>query len=304
LFRNLGNGRFEDASVRAGIRTKTAAYTPVFLDYDNDGNLDLFICTYPGGDLTVKDMIEAKISGAAVPPSQRQLLFRNNGDGTFLNVTEQAGITGWYGSMSTQAGDFDNDGFEEITIGTGNPELDWAEPEPLFHNDGKGHFTNIAESAGLIHFGMLHGTALADYNDSGNLSLFGSFGGFYWGSRETSCLYRNLGSGNTSIEIRLIGTRSNRDAIGAKVSALAGRSRIFKWVNGGNGFGCNNSRIIHLGLGLERQVNQLRIHWPSGLQQSFENIAAGQRIEIVEGEDRIRSLLKFRHHSLSSRRAI
>ena len=294
LFRNLGNGRFEDVSVPAGIRTQAAAYTPVFLDYDNDGNLDLFVCTYPGGDLTVNAMIEAKMSGAAIPRAQRQLLFRNNGDGTFRNVTEEVGITGWYGGMSTQAGDFDNDGFDEITIGTGNPELDWTEPKPLFHNDGKGRFTDIAESAGFVHFGMLHGTALADYDDSGNLSLFGSFGGFYWGTRETSRLYRNSGSGNNSLEVRLVGTRSNRDAIGTKVSALADKRKVFKWVNGGNGFGSNNSRIVHLGLGREQQVDRLQIDWPSGLRQSFQNIPVRQRIEITEGKNTFRSLVKFR----------
>jgi hypothetical protein len=294
LFRNLGDGQFADISLQAGIRTQTAAYTPAFFDYDNDGKLDLFICTYPGGELTVKSMIEAKIKAAAVLRAQRQLLFRNNGDGTFRNVTEEAGITGWYGGMSTQVGDFDNDGFDEITIGTGNPALDWAEPKPLFHNDGKGHFSDVGESSGLVHFGMLHGTALADYDDSGNLSLFGSFGGFYWGSRETSRLYRNLGSGNTALEIRLIGTRSNRDAIGAKISAVADKRRTFKWVNGGNGFGCNNSRVVHLGLGRERRVIELQVEWPSGLRQSFQNIATGQRIEIVEGKERLRSLVKFR----------
>ena len=189
---------------------------------------------------------------------------------------------------------YGRDGFDEITIGTGNPALDWTEPKPLFHNDGKGRFTDVGESSGLVHFGMLHGTTLSDYDDSGNLSLFGSFGGFYWGSRETSRLYRNLGSENMSLEIRLIGTCSNRDAIGAKVSALAGKRRIFKWVNGGNGFGCNNSRVVHLGLSHERQVNELQIEWPSGLRQSFENIPAGQRIEIVEGKGNLRSLVKFR----------
>ena len=300
LFRNLGDGRFADVSVQAGIRTQAAAYTPVFFDYDNDGNLDLFVCTYPGGDLTVNDMIKAKISGATVPRAQHQLLFHNNGDGTFRNVTEEAGITGWYGGMSTQVGDFDNDGFDEITIGTGNPELDWAEPKPLFHYDGKGRFTDVGESSGLVHFGMLHGTALADFDNSGNLSLFGSFGGFYWGSRETSRLYRNLGSGNLSLEIRLIGTRSNRDAIGTKVSALAGKHRIIKWVNGGNGFGCNNSRIAHLGLSREKQVNELQIEWPSGLRQSFQNIPAGQRIEIVEGRSSLRSLVKFQSQARSA----
>ena len=297
LFRNLGDGRFVDVSVQAGIRTQVAAYTPALFDYDNDGNLDLFICTYPGGDFTVKNMIEAKLSGAAVPRAQRQLLFRNNGDGTFRNITESAGITGWYGGMSTQVGDFDNDGFDEITIGTGNPELDWTEPKPLFHNDGEGRFTDIGEPSGLVHFGMLHGTALADYDDSGNLSLFGSFGGFYWGSRETSRLYRNVGSGNLSLEVRLIGTHSNRDAIGAKVSAVAGKRRIFKWVNGGNGFGCNNSRVVHLGLGREKQANVLQVEWPSGFRQSFKNVPAGQKIEIIEGKDSVRSLVKFQPRS-------
>ena len=80
LFRNLGDGRFEDVSVKAGIRTQTHAYTPEFFDFDNDGILDLFVSTYPKGDLQVKDMIEAHLTGVA-PSSQRQLLFRNNGTG-------------------------------------------------------------------------------------------------------------------------------------------------------------------------------------------------------------------------------
>ncbi len=294
LFRNLGDGRFEDVSVKAGIRTQTQAYTPEFFDFDNDGNLDIFVSTYPSTARKVEDMIDAHLTGVA-PSPQRQLLFRNNGDGTFRNISDQAGITGWYGGMSSQVGDLDNDGFDEIMIGTGNPALDWTEPKPLFHNNGKGQFTDIAESAGLIHFGMLHGTALADYDNSGNLSLFGSFGGFYWGTRESTKLYRNLGSGNSSLEIRLIGTRSNRDAIGARISALAGKRRIHKWVNGGNGFGVANSKIVHLGLGRDQKVDSLEVLWPSGLRQSFRGIPAGQRIEITEGKTSLRHVVKFPH---------
>jgi len=297
LFRNLGDGRFEDVSVKAGIRSVCSAYTPEFFDFDNDGNLDLFISTYPTEPLKTEDMIQGKLRGPA-PSSQRQLLFRNNGDGTFRNISEEAGITGLYGGMSSQVGDLDNDGFDEIMIGTGNPALDWCEPKPLFHNNGTGQFTDIAQSAGLVHFGMLHGAALADYDDSGHLSVFGSFGGFYWGTRESSKLYRNLGSGNCSLEVRLIGTRSNRDAIGAKVYALAGKRKIHKWVNGGNGFGVANSKIVHLGLGREQKVDRLEVHWPSGLRQAFRNIAAGQRIEIVEGKADPRQLVKFKRGSL------
>lgn len=287
-------------SVKTGIRTQAQAYTPEFFDFDNDGNLDLFVSTYPSAYLKIEDMIEGNL-GRPAPLLQRQLLFRNNGDGTFRNISEEAGITGWYGGMSSQVTDLDNDGFDEIMIGTGNPALDWTEPKPLFHNNGKGQFTDIAQSAGLIHFGMLHGTALADYDNSGNLSLFGSFGGFYWGTRETTKLYRNMGSGNAALEIRLIGTRSNRDAIGAKVFALAGKRRIHKWVNGGNGFGVANSKIVHLGLGREQRVDLLEIQWPSGLRQSFRNVPAGQRIEITEGKENPRQLVKFRKDSLSLR---
>jgi ASPIC/UnbV protein/VCBS repeat protein len=291
LFRNLGHGRFEDVSLRAGIRNLQHAYTCEFLDFNNDGKLDIFVSTYPEGDY--KTMIESKISHSVGDRSQHQLLFRNNGDGTFRNVTEEAGITGWYGAMSSQTGDLDNDGFDEILLGTGNPALDWCEPKIILHNNGKSQFTDVAESSRLLHFGMLHGMALSDYDDTGNLSLFGSFGGFYWGSRETSRLYRNPGSGNMSLEIHLVGTRSNRDAIGAKITALAGQRTIYKWVNGGCGFGSGNSRCVHLGLGQEKKVKLLRIDWPSGLRQSFQLIEAGQRIEITEGQNHWRTLVHF-----------
>lgn len=291
LFRNMGNGRFEDASIDAGVRNSHHTYTAEFFDYDNDGRLDLFVSTYPEGDL--KTMIGDKISGASVPVDQRQLLFRNNGDGTFTNVAGQAGITGWYGAMSSQVADVDNDGYPEIFLGTGNPALDWTEPKALFHNDGKGHFVDLAHSAKLIHYGMLHGVVFSDCDDSGNLSMFGSFGGFYWGTRETSRLYRNLGCGNHGLEVRLVGTRSNRNAIGAKVTAAVKGRRIFNWVNGGNGFGTLNSRVVHIGLTQDSKVDFLQIDWPSGLHQSFQNVDAGQRIEIVEGQNTFRSLVRF-----------
>jgi hypothetical protein len=291
LFRNLGHGRFEDVSQRAGTRNSQHAYTCEFLDFDNDGKLDIFVSTYPEGDY--KTMVASKISHGVGDHSQHQLLFRNNGDGTFRNVTEEAGITGWYGAMSSQTGDLDNDGFDEILLGTGNPALDWCEPKVILHNNGKGQFADVAESSRLVHFGMLHGMALSDYDDTGNLSLFGSFGGFYWGSRETSRLYRNLASGNMSLEIHLVGTRSNRDAIGAKIAALAGQRTIYKWVTGGSGFGSGNSRCVHLGLGQEKQVKHLQIEWPSGQRQSFQFIEAGQRIEVTEGQNHWRTLVKF-----------
>ncbi len=292
LFRNLGNGKFQDVSERAGLRDSRHTYTAEFLDYDNDGRLDLFVSTYPA-KFGLTDMIENKISGATVAPENQQFLFHNNGDGTFTDVTEKSGITGEYGAMSSQSADLDNDGYPEILLGTGNPELDWTEPKVLFHNDGSGHFVDVATAAGLIHFGMLHGIALSDYDDTGNLSLFGSFGGFYWGTRETSKLYHNLGSGHHALEVHLVGTRSNRDAIGARVAATMQSRTIFKWVNGGNGFGCSSSRIVHIGTGRNSKVDLLSIDWPSGAHQVFHDVPAGQRIEVVEGRSAIRTITRF-----------
>jgi ASPIC and UnbV/FG-GAP-like repeat len=292
LFHNLGNGKFEDVTDRAGLRSSRHTYTAEFFDYNNDGRLDLFVSAYPDGG--VKEMIANRVSGSTVPANKRQLLFRNNGDGTFTDVTEPVGITGWYGAMSSQVADLDNDGFAEIVLGTGNPELDWTEPKALFRNSGDGRFVDVAMLAGLIHFGMLHGIVFSDYDDSGNLGMFGSFGGFYWGTRETSRLYRNLGAGNNSLEVRLIGTRSNRDAIGARVTATVKSRTTYHWVNGGNGFGALNSRIIHIGVGHNSKVDLLRIDWPSGSHQSFPDVQAGRRIEIVEGKNAVRSLVRFR----------
>jgi hypothetical protein len=292
LFRNLGNGKFEDVTEKAGLRSAHHAYTPEFFDYDNDGRLDIFVSTYPDGDF--KGMISNYMAGAVMPASQQQLLFHNNGDGSFTNVTEKAGITGWYGAMSSQVGDLDNDGYPEILLGTGNPELDWTEPKVLFLNDGNGHFVEASTAAGLIHFGMLHGIAFADYDNSGNLSMFGSFGGFYWGTRETSRLYRNTGSANRAVEVKLVGTRSNRDAVGARVFATVGSRRIYKWVNGGDGFGTLNSRIVHIGLGRNSRVDQLRVDWPSGAHQSWHNVPGAQRVEIVEGRNAIRTTARLR----------
>jgi FG-GAP-like repeat/ASPIC and UnbV len=292
LFRNLGNGKFEDVTEKTRLLTARHAYTPEFFDYDNDGRLDLFVSTYPDGDF--KGMISNYMAGALMPPSQQQLLFHNNGDGTFTNVTEKAGITGWYGAMSSQVGDLDNDGYQEIVLGTGNPELDWTEPKVLFVNDGKGHFTDAATAAGLVHFGMLHGIVFGDYDDSGNLSMFASFGGFYWGTRETSRLYRNTGSCNHALEVRLVGTRSNRDAIGARVSATISSRRIYRWVNGGDGFGTLNSRIVHIGLGRNSTVDLLQVDWPSGGHQIWRSVPGGQRIEIVEARNAIRTVARFR----------
>jgi hypothetical protein len=291
LYHNLGDGQFQDVTQKAGLHCPISNYTCDILDYNNDGRPDIFVSTYPVAHL--KLMIAHQISGAPAPLDDRQLLFRNNGDGTFSRATEQAGIMGLHGAMASQVADVDNDGYPDIVLGTGNPALDWTEPKALYHNDGRGHFTDIAQSAGLIDFGMLHGTAFSDYDNSGNLSFYGSFGGFYWGSREEARLFQNSGCGNHALEVKLTGRKSNRDAIGAHLTATIGGQKYHAWVDGGSGFGSMNSRIIHLGLGSHREVDLLEVDWPGGLHQRFTHIPSDDRIEIVEGASKFRLLVRF-----------
>jgi len=297
LYHNLGNGRFKNVTVKAGIKCPSSNYTCEFFDYDNDGNSDIFVSTYPSWGLQWKDlksMVEMQISGSPAPLRLQQLLFRNEGDGSFTQVSEQAGIVGWHGGMASQVGDVDNDGYPDIVIGTGNPQLDWTEPDVIYHNDAGGHFANVASSAGLNNYSMLHGIAFSDYDHSGNLSFYGSYGGFYWGTRDQARLYRNTGSGMHSLEIQLVGTQSNRDAIGARVVARVDKRMIYQVLDGGTGFGSMNSRVLHIGLGAADVADSIRIDWPSRATQTFGPIQGGQRIKIVEGESQFETVLPLK----------
>jgi hypothetical protein len=291
LFHNLGNGQFEDVTEKAGIKCPSANYTATFLDYDNDGKPDIFVSTYPGGE--VNSMVAHYVSGAPVPPDKRQLLFHNNGDGTFTRVSEQAGIVGWHGAMAAGVGDVDDDGYPDIILGTGNPQLDWAEPKPLYHNDGKGHFVDIGISAGLLDYGMLHGTIFSDYDNSGSLSFYENRGGFYVASKLRARLYQNQGTGHHTFEVRLIGTKSNRDAIGSHLMVESGDKRVYQHVDGGSGFGCMNSRIIHFGLGDHQTVDSLTVDWPIGRRQVWQHVPIDSRIEVIEGKEGFRVLQRF-----------
>ena len=291
LFHNLGQGRFEEVAADSFIAYQLTGYTCDFLDYNNDGLLDHFISIYAptGFEVTLNHIV----GNTPAPPEELQLLYRNEGDGTFTDVTVEAGLLRRIHGMASQVGDVDHDGYTDILIGAGNPDLAWAEPQELYRNDGNGKFTPIARSAGINDWGKLHGMAFADYDDSGNLSLYASFGGYYWADRGYSRLFRNLGTGNYALEVRLVGTKSNRNGIGTRLVAHVGDRTIHQRQDGGSGFGSMNSRFVHIGVGKSRMVDLLEVHWPSGISQSFRQIPADQRIEVVEGNPTIRTFVRF-----------
>ena len=205
LWRNNGDGTFTDVAEKAGVTTRTATGLKrwntgcAFLDYDRDGRLDLYVANYIDFDPKTAPLPESGpclyegLLVACGPPGLKggkDILFRNNGDGTFTDVSEKAGILkkeGTYG-LGVLVGDFDNDGWPDIYV------ADDSAPSALFKNNRDGTFTDIALESGVAfgadgktQAGM--GVTAADILGSGKLDIFKTnFAG------DTSSLYRNLGN--------------------------------------------------------------------------------------------------------------
>jgi len=207
LFRNNGNGKFTDVAEKAGVTTRTSTGLKrwntgcAFVDYDRDGHLDLFVANYIDFDPKTAPLPESGpclykgIMVACGPPGLqggRNILFSNNGDGTFRDVSERAGILktkGTYG-LGVLVADFDNDGWPDIYV------ADDSSPSALYQNNRDGTFTDVGVESGVAfgpdaktQAGM--GVSTADIDGDGYLDLVKTnFAG------DTSTLYRNLGKNN------------------------------------------------------------------------------------------------------------
>ncbi|MEM7587210.1 MAG: CRTAC1 family protein, partial [Acidobacteriota bacterium] len=211
-------------------------------------------------------------------------IFRNNRDGTFTNVAAQLGITGCWGTMSANAGDFDNDGNLDFFLGNGDPAMDRTEAAVLLANDGRGIYRNVSFTAGLPHTGKGHGINMADLAGDGRLHLIVANGGLYPGDLQTNAVYRPEEVPGNYLNLRLRGTVSNRDAIGARLELLAGGRSQHRLVSGGSYFGCLPLEQ-HFGLGTTTSVEAVEISWPSGARQRIEKLPANTTLVITEGQD-------------------
>lgn len=279
VFLNNGNGTFREVTEKAtGWDTKKGMNVDV-ADYDNDGWLDVYVT-----NITDEYMRECN------------MLWHNNGNGTFTDVSKETGTceTGW--GWAAKFGDFDNDGWLDLFVVNGlrsagpesyvplvfqvitTPGLDitdlnswpnignrsWSgyQKKRLFHNLGNGSFKEISAEAGVDNQFDGRGIAVADFDNDGRLDLI-----------QTSAdgpllLYHNVSqrTGNW-IELKLIGTQSNRDGIGARIRVEAAGLAQIREVDGGNGYAGESTRRVHFGLGSATKIDRLEIKWPSGRTQ-------------------------------------
>lgn len=414
LYHNNGNGTFTDVTRESGLlqpeeRWNTGA---AFLDYDRDGHLDLFVSNYVGYQygLTLYDSNPSLVGeqspvlyGVAGLEGTRNILYRNNGNGTFTNVSEPAGILrpepaygftpcvadfdndGWpdiyvaddstpslfflnkrdgtfreagllagvafdangrsQGGMGVDAGDYDGDGLLDII------KTNFSDETPsLYHNDGRGFFTDATSQGGLAGqaSSVKWGTAFFDYDNDGHPDLLIVTGAIYppgmsarnsklsQGSRMILC--RNLGKGrfedisahagpallqthcsrgaafgdifhtgqidvvvnnindhpsllrnqfpsaNSWLLINLVGTKTNRAAIGSRVLVETENRRQIQEVRSGGSFCSQNDLRLHFGLGQARQVARIEVRWLSGTREVLERVPVNRLVTLQEGK--------------------
>ena len=279
LFANNGDRTFADVTAAAGLNTPIQrGFVTFFFDYDNDGHLDLFISTHG----SFVSSIRSRIEGHAVAGDDTPLLYRNNGDGTFSDVTRGAGLGITFGTMAANFGDIDNDGFADLYLANSGPLMGRWEPDAVYRNNGDGTFSPVTELVGLNNLGKGHGIAFADYDADGDLDFYLPIGGGMKGDEGTNSLYRNEGNANHWLQLGLVGTDSNRDAIGARVMVHTGPVTRHAEVSSGFGFG-SSSLPLEFGLGAHTEVDSVVIRWPSGRRQVMKNLSSDQAVTVTEG---------------------
>ncbi len=271
LFKNLGNGSWEDVASTAGVAEIGHARGHVWGDINNDGYMDLFVGNQKGSD-----------TGGG-----HNHLFKNNGDGTFTDITVSAGMYASFRTRCVSMADFDNDGFLDIYVVNFGGQFP---PNHLFHNNGNDTFTEVADGS-LAVGGLFNGAAAswADYDNDGWIDLY-----LVGGSTEApgvgmNKLLRNANqNGNHWLEVELCGTVSNKSAIGSRITITHINDQGFvsqmRDVQSGTGYNSQNMMRTHFGLGSSNSVLNISIRWPSGIVQSIAGVASDQLIRVVEDD--------------------
>ena len=327
LYHNNGNLTFSDISASSGVDTDRGACAAFFSDVNNDGFVDLHVANcvpfWPptpnelfinNGDLTFEDRavefgLEAGGYWMGVAPgdydndgdidhfvtnlgngfARFHALYRNNGDNTYTNVAGQAGAAnfefGWGATMT----DFDNDGYVDIFFAGACPAFmigpGAGNPGTMLFNRGDGTFANhTSDMPTNLASRSTSGVAAGDYDNDGFMDIVVAADA-YRDDPGGPTIFHNLGNDNHWLTIKLRGTVSNRDAVGARVRVTAGGMTRTKEVYAGMSFLSQDSMWLTFGLGSSDSVETVEVRWPRGLVETIKDVPSDQAITLVEGEN-------------------
>jgi FG-GAP-like repeat/ASPIC and UnbV len=288
LYHNNRDGTFTNDTSPMEIDGPTRGFSCWAWDYDNDGWLDIFATCY---DLTVADVVKGLVGQTHHRNSNR--LFRNLKGKGFKNVAGEAGLDMVFATMGSNYGDFDNDGWLDMYLGTGDTSLATIVPNRMFKNVGGERFAEITGTSGTGHLQKGHGVACGDWDRDGDVDLFVETGGAINGDRYHNVLFQNPGQGNHWLTVKLAGKKTNRAAVGARIKVVTSEKKpltVHRHVSSGSSFGASPLQQT-IGLAKAERVALLEIHWPtSGTTQVFRDIAADQAIEVTEFAESYRRL--------------
>jgi len=276
LLRNQGDGTFRDVAVEAGTAVDEdghvfAGMGTDFVDYDNDGKPDIVIT-----DLS----------------DQKYALYRNAGGGNFSYETGSTGlgmISRPYGGWGVKFMDYDNDGWKDLFVAQGHvldtieqtfPHLRYLQPLLLLHNQGGKRFVDVSAESGQVFKNKwaARGLAVGDIDNDGALDVVVTTN-----NGPAYVLHNHGGKANHWLTLRLVGTKSNRDGIGAsiKLISFSGQEQFATVTTAGSYLSASDGRV-HFGFGTDTSVKSIEISWPSGIVQKLENVKPNQILTVTE----------------------
>ncbi len=256
FYLNRTDGTFREATQEYGLTNNGHGMGVTLGDYDNDGLFDIYHTN-----------IADDLNGEWSP------LFRHTGSGSFQDVTQQTGtgITNW--AWGCEFFDFDLDG--DLDLYVANGIFGNAFHNLLFRNNGNGTFEDFSEQSGANGQAEARGLCVADFDNDGRLDIVVA------NLKTAAYLYQNATQDGNYLKINLIGTHSNRDGRGAVVRITVD-NKTYHRPNDGIEFFGQSKTPIHFGLGSAQTVQNIKVEWPSGIQEEFQNIPANQTITIKE----------------------
>jgi uncharacterized repeat protein (TIGR03806 family) len=259
LWQNDGNNNYTEVAEEANLKIGAQTWLSDFGDIDNDGDLDAIIINHGTG------------------PN----LMRNNGDGTFTEITIGSGLTptlnpsNFYGVQGFFK-DFNNDGYIDLMVSGGN--------HYIFYNNGDGTFQNAPNP---FNSDQIQSFSVGDINHDGFLDIYAGYAnGLNSPSSTKDRIWLNQGNSNNFLNIQLVGTDSNINGIGARVELYGTWGKQIRDVRSGEGYGLVNTFTQHFGIGVSTQVEKVIVRWPSGNVDEVWNPSINQFLVITESQSK------------------